>query len=179
MKEKFTASNGVDITVTAELDETYLLGKGGVIEGGDRRWTVCTGNSEGMDALREYFQYERDQGLGRWRSKRNPDWTAKVAFGRAEFRHDDGQQAFNVVLDGDYNYPWSGNEKQVLGEFLESESWNYAELGEIWVITDDFGRVEPYVRASKGWRRVSRKNVFLSRPIMGGRRLWPEVCDAS
>lgn len=72
MTEAFKASNGVDVSIGEESDGTFLVGKGGVIEGGVRRWTVATGNAEGIVALREFFQHERDQELGRWRWPENP-----------------------------------------------------------------------------------------------------------
>lgn len=49
--EKFTASNGLT-NLDVILDEY---------------------TSEVVDALREFFQYERDQELGRWRWPKNPD----------------------------------------------------------------------------------------------------------
>lgn len=77
MTEKFTASNGVEISITSEGIETYLIGEGGVISGGERRWVVATGNKEGTQALREFFLHERDQELGWWRYPDNPDYVVK------------------------------------------------------------------------------------------------------
>ena len=73
MTEAFKASNGVDVSIGEESDGTFLVGKGGV-----RRWTVATVNAEGIVALREFFQHERDQELGRWRWPENPDMVVQA-----------------------------------------------------------------------------------------------------
>ena len=54
----FTATNGILFTIT---EDTILRWEGGY---DPRRVT---------DALREYFQRERDTQLGRWRDPQNPD----------------------------------------------------------------------------------------------------------
>lgn len=66
--ETFEASNGVPVrrTTTGTLSFT----RNGSLDLG-----ALTGISASQEeALREFFQHERDKELGRWRSKVNPEW---------------------------------------------------------------------------------------------------------
>jgi hypothetical protein len=179
--DTFTASNDVEITVKPERDETYLLGKGGPIEGGDRRWTVATANMDGINALREFFQAERDEELGRWRSPEHPNVTCNEHDG-AIFVTDerDGRQL--LMRRGD-EYPSLPEYTEAARAYFEAhperEDWEDAKPGDIWVIT-----LEGYEVAYQSTSSFAG-HVYLggaddtielnSTMITAARRIWPEV----
>ena len=69
----FTATNGILFTIT---------------EDGVLRWEGGYDPRRVTDALREYFQRERDTQLGRWRDPQNPD---TVVYPRSEQDDHDGR----------------------------------------------------------------------------------------
>ena len=75
----YTASNGVGLTITR--DRTV-------------RWRPGIPANLVSSALREYFQAERDEELGRWRDPEEPDY---VAYPRPDL--DDGDGRCVLVLD--------------------------------------------------------------------------------
>ena len=62
MTTKFTASNGLEIEI-GKKGATFVKGDDG---------TAWVGPNA-VEALREFFQHERDQELGRWRDPVNRD----------------------------------------------------------------------------------------------------------
>lgn len=181
--ETFTASNGVEVKISVESNETYLLGKGGAIEGGTRRWTVATGNTEGIAALREFFQYERDQELGRWRSP--------LGFYVYPLGEDDGARIV-LVLDaatGQTQTYFEGAECTGPGILYEAANdyfaahpvpkpWHDAKPGDVWVLTVA-GKEHPW-----GFDPIDQRFVYAGgeswlrrndEMITAGRRIWPEV----
>lgn len=189
MSEKFTASNGVEISITLEGIETYLLGKGGVISGGERRWTVATGNKEGTQALREFFLAERDEELGRWRWPENREvvaWESRRSNERDVTVFDEGSGYvgyFNrsEVVDV---APNEGAVRRAARAYFAahpaSKSWHDAMPGEVWLLTlagdddqpagvFDFDGVAHFSIPG-----IEDFSINYGR-ITAGRRIWPEV----
>jgi hypothetical protein len=178
--DKFTASNGVDITIRPERDETYLLGKGGRIEGGTRHWTVATANMDGINALREFFQAERDEELGRWRWPDNPDC---IVYPR---EHRGTSDRRRVVVVNEASGLHSGvcvegytDEAAALAWFTahpERKPWEDAEEGEGWLLTVDGAELLATVEGTNFWVGASMWPAT-DEGITTARRIYPE--DAS
>ena len=126
--------------------------------------------------LREYFQAERDEELGRWRDPENPDW---VVYPRRD----------TVYVINEYDgLPYMRERKQVayadgavsevaqryFDTHPEPKPWDTAQPDEIWVLTID-GYSAPYLRNWRGTWTNSTSNVYVGDgAITGGRRIWPE-----
>lgn len=103
--ETFTASNGTEVHID---DRGYLLATGGT--GEPDAVTQATGGADfGVQALREFFQHERDTELGRWRDPDNPNMvvyltTADCDGTRRVCVIDERTGDRYVVFDGDTRY---------------------------------------------------------------------------
>lgn len=143
-----------------------------------------------MQALREFFQHERDQELGRWRSAIDPGWTA-VENGRyVQFRHDDGKRAFSLERNAPDFSGWSPALREIGHEWFaahpEPKPWHDAKPGEVWVLTTDTEgedhawMVDPDYGGGRFVFIGGLSNVPLDHPdISAGRRIWPEVSDVA
>lgn len=190
MNETFKASNGIDVSISEEGDGTFLLGKGGVIKGGVRRWTVATGNAEGIVALREFFQHERDQELGRWRWPENPDY---VVYQREVTGHTDAEYRECTVLDERSGVLQEFGSKlpQCHGGYFreaarayfaahpEPKPWHEAVEGEVWLLMFPNSTQAWFVNGGYFQNVRTLTNINKTDPgITAGRRIWPEVSDA-
>lgn len=177
---EYEASNGIGVRIDdqGDLDFHTKLGWNG----------LCGGKV--VDALREFFQYERDEELGRWRARENPAYVV--------YPDEDGDV---IVLDettgrtsspvlrselAQWN-PTHGTTKAARAYFEahpERKPWEEAMDGEIWEFSlgcssgqylADSGRFfQLPLRAPShpGWKPASFPNDFEH-----GERIWPE--DAS
>ena len=76
MTEPFNASNGIEITMDPDREgKVYLVGRRARGDEGQYLDAHATAGPEGIVALREFFQHERDEELGRWRDPDNPRLT--------------------------------------------------------------------------------------------------------
>ena len=181
MTTKFTASNGVEIETT-ENGEIFVKGDYGYSQAGPA----------GTKALREFFQHERDQELGRWRDPVNPDL---VVYRRPEEDDCDGRAV--AVLDASTGVAFTYWEKygldgqgvtiyekgqEAAGRYFAAHPvprpWDEAEPGEIWELTAGLGGIKKlWVKTEReGWRSVhSNKTSYrVDRDATAGRRIWPE-----
>ena len=146
-------------------------------------------SEEEMDELRECFQAERDEELGRWRDPENPDcicypvagdpddiWVVYEGSGLAYMR--ERNQAF-----------YAGNKfsevaRRYFAAHPEPKPWEGAEPGEFWILTVD-EKTNPYkiwtdTQRVRRFERVERPYtaISLNDPrITAGRRVWPEGED--
>lgn len=180
MSGKFVASNGVGVRVDSA----------GGLEFGAIGYATLAATA----ALREFFQHERDEELGRWRSKIDPNWTAVLDAGYVKFRHDNGTHSFSLLTHEPRFFAWDetlqGIGKEYFAAHPEPKPWHDAKPGEVWELTtrkvDD--RWNPAVF------RVSEEPGYLAfcpvepeysvshlgakaTAITAGRRIWPEVSD--
>ena len=130
--------------------------------------------------MREYFQAERDEQLGRWRDTENTDM---VAYRTPE--DDDGCGRCILLLDentGDNHWEWEhtaspGPASRYFDAHPEPEPrpWDEAKPGEVWVLTW-WGTAEPFlVTGSKFITADLAVIVDLDDDsITAGRRIWPE-----
>ena len=166
----YTASNGVGLTITR--DRTV-------------RWRPGIPPDLVSSALREYFQAEQDEQLGRWRDPEIPEW---VCYSRRtspdvvyvlneyeglSYRRERGQAV----------YP-DGESSEVAGRYFqahpEPKPWNAAQPDEIWVLTINNDREEVFRCGENGLYSLKTGNPLGSllscshNKITAGRRIWPE-----
>ena len=167
----YTASNGVGLTITRDRAV---------------RWRPGIPPDLVSSALRDYFQAERDEELGRWRDPKKPDmvcfpvvgdldavWVVYEGTGLAYMRERD--QAF-----------YAGNAfSEVAQRYFDThpkpKPWDAAQPGEFWILTVD-EKTDPYkiwtdTQRVRRFERVERPytTICLNDPrITAGHRVWPE-----
>ena len=166
----YTASNGVGLTITR--DRTV-------------RWRPGIPEDLVSSALREYFQAERDEELGRWRDPEEPDY---VAYPRPDL--DDGDGRCVLVLDelsGATRTDWEQialpgpADRYFTAHPLpepEPKPWLEAEHEEIWVITAN-GDTGPALATTSHRRGTNlafqtANGTLLDATEITGRSIWPE-----
>ena len=136
------------------------------------------------NALRAFFQAERDDALGRWRDTENPDM---VVYRTPE--DDDGCGRCILLLDentGDNHWEWeriatSGPGLRYFAAHPQPEPkpWEEAEHEEIWVITAN-GDTGPALATTSHRRgtglafQTANGTLLDATEITAGRRIWPE-----
>ena len=93
---------------------------------------------ETTEALREYFQAERDDALGRWRDPEEPDW---VVYRMPEEDDEDGRcvRLLNE-LSGERWLSWEriaiyDSSARYFAAHPEPKPWHDAKAGEYWLVT--------------------------------------------
>lgn len=170
---EYTASNGTRI----RIDDRDLDIKR---EGG---WVALCGTFV-LDALREFFQHERDEELGRWRWPENPNYVV--------YPDDDGGGCVIDERDGGGGYRNGLHVHDMEGEAVRAyraahqprKPYLDARPGDVWVISTE-GEEHFAVHAIAGlfgsvqFVTVSGKPVNMSNSTFTGfRKIWPEG-DAS
>ena len=146
---------------------------------------------ETTEALRAFFQAERDDALGRWRDPENTDM---VAYRTPE---DDNESGRCILLLNEHSgefwldweqFAWSGPARRYFDTHPETEPepepkpWHDAKPGEVWALTYA-GIEETAWVADFTWGAPPRFRQFknLLNPIFtndkhitAGRRIWPE-----
>lgn len=176
MTDTFTASNGIPVA-PRENSNGYNFHP-------DLDMGTLTGISQDRaDALREFFQRERDEELGRWRSKKYPDYVAYVkgdglviAVNEKSGRNLEVARPATREILGTAPILW-----RVVSEYVathpEPKPWHEAKPGEVWILTirNELGA---FRRTEEGWNGLDRLtgNYFIIGDyITDGRRIWPEV----
>lgn len=164
----FVASNGVIVHDLSDgigftLPDHASIGKFGI-------------NADKVNSLREFFQHERDEELGRWRSAEHPDYICNEHDG-AIFVTDerDGRQLLMHRGDGIPSLPEYADVARAYFEaHPESKPWHDAKDNEVWALTIN-GKEEAAMlyrvgefETTKGTYRVSAS------AITAGRRIWPD-----
>lgn len=183
---EFTASNGVKITVSRK-DDTYLLGQS-LYASNPGSYTEATASAEGISALREFFQHERDRELGRWRDPENPD--RYVRHGSVGPRAGRGERRWLTIVDEvtgethclaeDYDLAGMGDlwetAKRYFAAHPESKPWHDARAGEVWAVKTKHNDQERPVFVNSDGDFENAEEYFHSefREITAGRRIWPE-----
>ena len=143
---------------------------------------------ETTEALRAFFQAERDEALGRWRDPQNPDcicypvagdpddiWVVYEGSGLAYMR--ERNQAF-----------YAGNKfsevaRRYFAAHPEPKPWDAAQPDEIWVLTINNDTEEVFRCGENGLYSLKTGNPLGSllscgsNKITAGRRIWPEGED--
>lgn len=174
----FTASNGVSVSRQPPVTDrgSWLMVDGHMTSPNDAQ------------ALREFFQHERDEERGLWRSPTDPSWTTVRRNTTIYFQNEDHERNFWFIVGNDATLkPWSGDLQAVAREYLEAhperKPWHSAKPGEIWVLTiDDSEQVVSAVQQyEKDFNPISHPIYATfangSEHITDARRIWP--ADAS
>lgn len=161
----FTATNGILFTIT---------------EDGVLRWEGGYDPRRVTDALREYFQRERDTQLGRWRDPERPDlvcYPVSCGLDAVWVMYEDDGSRYHATRTGPRNLlPHYASEAadRYFAAHPEPKPWEDAQPDEIWVLTID-GYSAPYLRNWCGTWTNSTSNVYVGDgAITAGRRIWPE-----
>ena len=144
---------------------------------------------ETTEALRAFFQAERDEELGRWRDPQNPDMVV--------YPHDDVNTTVHDETTGAY-LNWSRDQaeddeysrgfgfataRRYFEAHPEPEPWDAAQPDEVWVLTINNDREEVFRCGEKGLYSLKTGNPIGSllscshNKITAGRRIWPEGGD--
>lgn len=125
-------------------------------------------------ALREFFQHERDAELGRWRWPENPDYVVYQAdSGRVRvLRESDGKSG--VWSRAQKNDGWMFAQPAIayFDAHPETKPWHDAQEGEVWVITVR-GEEYPAIFQADAFRDGG--GSWAMEDITAGRRIYPEV----
>ena len=134
-----------------------------------------------LETLREYFQAERDEALGRWRDPENPNMVCYPVACDLD--------AVLVMYEGDMTryYATRSTWKDVTPHYVsetagryfaahpEPKPWEEAKPGEVWVLTR-WGTAEPFL-VTGGEFITADLAVIVDLDddsITAGRRIWPE-----
>lgn len=179
MTTPFTASDGRAIEA-APNGELLIAEPSGHVSRGVKR--------EHTQALREYFQHERDQELGRWRDPENPDMVvyrvpeSDDMDGRAVRVIDEATGAYIPLWERDVTYFERGSMYATAARYFaahpETKPWHDAKPGEAWVITiNDLPQHAAIVDYAEGF--VTQGNTYspFSPRITHATRIWPEESD--
>jgi len=173
----FTASNG--LMVERHEDDRIVVFEGSAIPV-MRTYKA----SVHVDALREFFQHEKDEHLGRWRSSADPRWTAVRRDKFAYFQCEDGIRSFNIHLDREATLnAWNDDLRAIAREYIaahpEPKPWHDAKPGEVWLLNIDHknaaNEVAWQVATSTEFSRLGLAINKRDERITAARRIWPEV----
>ena len=165
----FTATNGILFTIT---------------EDGVLRWEGGYDPRRVTDALREYFQRERDTQLGRWRDPENPNIVVYPipdmndqgdGYGRAVWVLDEAEMVSRTVLDDRHSHSSASHYFAAHPDEETHKPWHEAKPGEIWEIgLLELGPSACLVTEGDFVEISKRFEVAIgSSLIESGRRIWP------
>lgn len=191
---EFTASNGITVFVrdggTVQFQHGTRAESCGILQ--------VMPHSEWWQTLREFFQHERDETLGRWRWPEHPDFLV-YSRGYAGVRVTSESSGGHVLAVREAAMGWQKGQSTYFGAARayfeahpERKPWHDAKPGETWRLTvrdrdpldldltfNVIG-VTDHVQARFARPQVSGEQMEYSidsDAIVAGRRIWPE--DAS
>ena len=199
--ETFTASNGIDVAwrdsdsglrvlhTNAERCIAHVVPYPGWQVVGEANQNSSgsgfTETSETAKALREFFQYERDQELGRWRWPGDQKW---VVYKHHSYLviNEEGGAATYLPLAGWSDIGTDPAHRAVLAAYEAAhpapKPWHDAKPGEVWELErrDEiaaWGVVERLVHPNTFVDPQGRRPWFpvTDELIISARRIWPEV----
>lgn len=183
---EFTASNGMP--VERDHNNDVLIGRG------TETMSVFMADGTAL-ALREFFQHERDNSLGRWRWPENPDyvvypshlWQHPANLNQVYVTNEtngQGHRAHREDTDRLFGF-FSEAARAYFDAHPERKPWDDAKDGEVWMLRGDdhpdearayivvegrFFSVPPKRPVDPGWKPAAFASTFTS-----GERFWPEV----
>lgn len=178
----FTASNGTSVSLrpngTCRID-LNPTGKRVVIG-----LSKAELYRETVDALREFFQAEADERLGRWRWPEDPHLVVYPTEFPDMVRvlHEPNGQGMSYDRNEypDHTTGYSGAGNAYFDAHPKPKPWHEASIGDVWVM-EPLEVVYTVVGGNEKW--FTRGDVFgkaerrdLDDPVFtAGRRIWPEV----
>lgn len=159
---EFTASNGTLIWRAAT----------GRLTLGNYMWFTSSEES----ALREFFQHERDEERGIWRSHSDSSWTAVRRNTTIYFQNEDHERSFHFIPKLEASIKaWSPDLQSLAYEWIEAhperKPWEDAEEGQVWIIAYN-GREFPAIFQAGAFR--DHGGSWSADAITAARRIWPE-----
>ena len=137
---------------------------------------------ETTEALRAFFQAERDETLGRWRDPEHPDWVVyPLADGTVMVSNEQSQYRGFWSRKGTRECALKWGSADVARRYFqahpEPKPWDAAQPDEVWVLTDG-DRSEVFRCGEHGLYQLKTGNplsrVFPILTVTSGRRIWPE-----
>lgn len=141
----FTASNGIEIRITTDLGGDKYLHGTVPDEVGPVGFTPelhATASEKGLEALREFFQAEADERLGRWRWPENPDFVVydnDDEDGGVWVHSEREPGAIQYQSPGDVPHAWVSTEagyvaaaRAYFDAHPEPKPWDEAKPGDVW-----------------------------------------------
>lgn len=180
--DKYTASNGVTVWRDST---TGNLRFGGDAVDLDHLREKLSGESRGMypamdAALREFFQAERDEELGRWRWPENPDYVVYAPVDYSNYvRVLDERSAILEVIHREHLKGRGSLVAQAARAYFEAhperKPWEDAKHGEVWLLTIDGAESAfyPSKSLSRAFTPVAPNTGTTAVPFD-----WPEITDA-
>ncbi|MCK2034452.1 hypothetical protein [Microbacterium sp. KSW4-4] len=189
--DKFEASNGITVGTLAD-------GRAEIVFPGpttDFPVVVTWARADEMDALREFFQHERDEELGRWRWPENPDY---VVYPYTFDSPRPGIRGVTVLAEEEPRLltVWEDNIDTIYGHsnyedvrsaareaarayfeaHPERKPWEDAKPGEVWVVAEHGQPERAYLVDDSQFYDSSRDYAlnFDDSLITAARRIWPE-----
>lgn len=163
---------------------TFVASNGVTVNRGDGDWCHVAAlpiPPHEYQALREFFQHERDEELGRWRHPDYPNFYARrVSKGEVGVWSERTNQ-YRIVCEPMEQYTYNTAERQVARLFLEAhpepKPWEDAKEGEVWLLTID-GVESPAIVDSVGDFNAATESFITGTPdmdrITAARRIYPE-----
>lgn len=168
---EYTASNG--IVIRRRADGVLALGDGFLFNAGHEA------------AWREFFQHERDEELGRWRSANNKGFAVyPVSTDRVRvLRESDGisftwnrKDAAKTMADDEH-----GGAVEAAHAYFEAhperKPWEDAEEGQVWIVTPSkaltLGEEVEYPAIFQAGRFRDHGGSWDARDLKKARRIWP------
>lgn len=140
-----------------------------------------------VDVLREFFQHERDEELGRWRWPEHPDFLV-YSRGHAGVRVTSESSGDHILAVREAAMKWKAREATYYGAARayfdahpERKPWEDAKPGEAWEITyttlvgPEVTKVA--IRTDRNTWKTDVLEMEFNYAITSARRIWPE--DAS
>ena len=149
-------------------------------------WRDISLTTADFEALREYFQAERDEQLDRWRDPENPDYVAYPGSINLDWVVvlDESTGGTDVVFRQPRKPTKDSDFRLVADRYFathldpEPRPWEAAKPGEVWVLTR-WGTAEPFLVT--GGEFVTADLAVIvdldDDSITAGRRVWPEGED--
>lgn len=188
MREPFIASNGIELRSNGRgWLERRNGGKFGTGVWGEVGAVITRDPALVWDALREFFQHERDEELGRWRWPKDTRYVVyEIDSDQLRVLYEPSGVSVVVRLsnlsDAAPGKNFVGAANAYRAAHQPPKPWHDAKPGEVWAVTWD-GRETPCLVvesaiSSNGlvFNDTSRETPGVLAPcITNARRIWPEV----
>ena len=144
-----------------------------------------------FETLREYFQAERDEALGRWRDPKNPDlvcYPVTCDLDAVWVMHEGDGSRYHATRTGPRNLlPHYVSEAagRYFQEHPEPKPWEEAKAGEVWILTyagiEETAWVADFTSGApprfRQFKNLLNPIFTNDKHITAGRRIWPEGED--
>lgn len=173
--DKFTASNGISV----KLDGHLLFGA-------STHATYVAASESQVQALREFFQAERDEELGRWRWPENPDYVVYPAADDADLitvMRESVARIRKMRREGfgltDYAEQFVACAEAYFEAHPERKDWEDAKEGEVWIVTPSkaltLGEKAEYPAIFQAGMFRDHGGSWGTEDLTAAHRIWPEV----